>query len=111
MVTARVLKIIIEIDGYIVYEGKSFIDGLEATLPNHITLPKNDSTNQNHAKKGTLTFVEAWNEVFEKSISKDKLYSEVRQGKIPHFKIGSKILFNRNTLETWIKESEKKGRS
>jgi excisionase family DNA binding protein len=88
METARVLKIIIEIDGNIVYEGKSSIEGLATTLPN-----------------------KAWNEVLEKSISKDKLYSEVSQGKIPHFKIGSKILFNRSTLETWIKESVEKGRN
>jgi excisionase family DNA binding protein len=107
MEAARVLKIIIEIDGNIVYEGKSFLEGLVRTLPD--TIAKTEVTselNQQNVKKQTLMLNEVCEDVFNKSISKDKLYAMVRQNKIPHFKIGSKILFKRETLEAWIKESE-----
>jgi excisionase family DNA binding protein len=57
-------------------------------------------------RRNVLTFAEAWDEVFEKAISKDKLYAEVRAGRIPHAKIGSKILFRRDTLEAWFKQQE-----
>ncbi|MDR6884322.1 helix-turn-helix domain-containing protein [Bacillus sp. 3255] len=57
-------------------------------------------------KKNTLTFNEAWEEIFEKAISKDKLYAEVRALRIPHTRIGTKILFRRDTLEAWFKEQE-----
>lgn len=57
-------------------------------------------------KRNTLTFTEAWDQVFERAISKDKLYAVVREGKIPHAKIGSKIIFRRDTLEAWFKQQE-----
>lgn len=57
-------------------------------------------------KRNTLTLKEAWEEVFEKTISLDKLYSEVRQGRLPHTKIGSKILFRRDTLNAFFREQE-----
>lgn len=57
-------------------------------------------------RRNVLTFTEAWDEVFEKAISKDKLYAEVRAGRIPHAKIGSKILFRRDTLEAWFMQQE-----
>jgi len=59
-------------------------------------------------KKNTLTFTEAWDEIFERSISKDKLYAEVRALRIPHARIGSKILFRRDSLEAWFQEQEVK---
>ncbi|AIQ22002.1 helix-turn-helix domain-containing protein [Paenibacillus sp. FSL H7-0737] len=59
-----------------------------------------------HTNRNTLTFAEAWDEVFERAISKDKLYAECRAGRIPHMKIGSKLLFRRATLEAWISEQE-----
>ncbi|AZN39549.1 helix-turn-helix domain-containing protein [Paenibacillus albus] len=59
-----------------------------------------------NSRRNVLTFAEAWDEVFEKAISKDKLYAEVRAGRIPHAKIGSKILFRRDTLEAWFKQQE-----
>lgn len=58
-------------------------------------------------KRNTLTFAEAWEEVFEKRISKDKLYAEVRAGRIPHMKIGAKILFRRDVLEEWFRQKER----
>jgi excisionase family DNA binding protein len=61
----------------------------------------------NKEKRNTLTFTEAWEEVFEMAISKDKLYAEVRAGRIPHAKIGSKILFRRDTLAAWFEKQEK----
>ena len=57
-------------------------------------------------RRNTLTFSEAWDEVFERAISKDKLYAEVRAGRIPHTRIGSKIIFRRDTLESWFQEQE-----
>jgi excisionase family DNA binding protein len=56
--------------------------------------------------KNTLTFNEAWSEIFECSISKDKLYAEVRAGRLPHVKIGSKILFRRDAMAAWFKQQE-----
>lgn len=55
----------------------------------------------------TLTFSEAWEQIFQRKISKDKLYSEVRAGRIPHTRIGTKILFRRETLNDWFREQEK----
>lgn len=54
----------------------------------------------------TLTFSEAWEQVFQRKISKDKLYSEVRAGNIPHMRIGTKILFRRDTLYEWFRQQE-----
>lgn len=54
----------------------------------------------------TLTFSEAWEFIFERKVSKDKLYSEVRSGRVPHIRIGTKILFRRDTLEDWFREQE-----
>ncbi|MBB3111955.1 excisionase family DNA binding protein [Paenibacillus phyllosphaerae] len=59
------------------------------------------SSNQN-----VLTFSEAWESFFERRISKDKLYSEVRAGRIPHFRIGNKILFRRDTLVSFYAQQE-----
>lgn len=66
------------------------------------------STVKHVNKRNTLTFNEAWDEVFEQAISKDKLYSEVRAGRLPHTRIGTKILFRRDTLEIWFQEQESK---
>ncbi|KZS47051.1 hypothetical protein AWU65_14515 [Paenibacillus glucanolyticus] len=60
------------------------------------------------AKRNTLTVNEAWEEVFECQISKDKLYAEVRAKRIPHTRVGSKILFRRDTLLKWFHEQEVK---
>ena len=57
-------------------------------------------------RRNTLTFSEAWDWVFERAISKDKLYAEVRAGRIPHTRIGSKIIFRRDRLESWFQEQE-----
>ncbi|MDQ1910549.1 helix-turn-helix domain-containing protein [Paenibacillus sp. GD4] len=60
------------------------------------------------AKRNTLTLKEAWEEVFECQISKDKLYAEVRAKRIPHTRVGTKILFRRDTLLSWFQEQETK---
>lgn len=62
--------------------------------------------NLQETRRNTLTFSEVWEQIFEKSISKDKLYAECRQGRIPHLRIGSKLLFRRNTIESWLNEQE-----
>lgn len=57
-------------------------------------------------KRNTLTFTECWDEIFERTISKDKLYAIVRAGSIPHVKIGSKILFRRDAMAAWFQQQE-----
>lgn len=59
-----------------------------------------------YIQRNVLTFSEAWEEIFEQAISKDKLYAEVRAGRIPHFRIGNKIIFRRDTVEKWFREQE-----
>lgn len=54
----------------------------------------------------TLTFTEAWCIFFQGKISKDKLYGEVRSGRIPHLRVGTKILFRKSTLEAWFQQQE-----
>ncbi|BFH11523.1 helix-turn-helix domain-containing protein [Paenibacillus melissococcoides] len=58
------------------------------------------------AKRNTLTLKEAWEEVFECTISKDKLYALCRQRRLPHIRIGSKLLFRRDTLLAWFQEQQ-----
>lgn len=58
-----------------------------------------------------LTLAETHKYYFHGKISKDKLYSEVRAGRIPHVRIGSKILFRRDTLNAWFKQQEQKNLS
>jgi excisionase family DNA binding protein len=60
-------------------------------------------------RKNTLTVKEALEEVFENSISEYKLYAMLREGKIPHVKIGSKYLLRRDTLEAWMRQQEEMG--
>ncbi|WNR45110.1 helix-turn-helix domain-containing protein [Paenibacillus roseipurpureus] len=67
---------------------------------------KENESRQHSIHRNTLTFQEAWEEIFEKTISKDKLYAEIRSGRIPHVKIGQKILLRRDTLNAWFKEQE-----
>jgi|GEM_PF-1703942 len=59
---------------------------------------------RNTGSRNTLTFTEVWDEVFNRAISKDKLYAECRAGHVPHFKIGTKLLFRRDSVEAWICE-------
>lgn len=63
-----------------------------------------DSSSLN--RRNTLTFAEAWDEVFERAISKDKLYAECRAGRVPHLRIGTKLVFRRDSLEAWFREQE-----
>lgn len=59
-------------------------------------------------KRNTLTVHQAWEdpELFDKQISKDKLYAELKAGRIPSAKIGSKYLMRRETIENWFREQE-----
>lgn len=57
-------------------------------------------------QRNTLTFNEVWEEIFERTISKDKLYAECRAGNIPHTKIGTKLIFRRTSLENWFAQQE-----
>jgi len=59
-----------------------------------------------HHRRNTLTVKEALEEVFENSISEYKLRAMLREGKIPHVKIGSKYLLRRDTLLAWMSKQE-----
>lgn len=72
---------------------------------NTTTYPQSIIQDQLHTFN-TLTFNEAWELVFQRKTSKDKLYNEVRAGKIPHTRIGTKILFRRETLNEWFLQQE-----
>jgi len=71
-------------------------------------LSEKDSLALNTLEFEVLTLAEAHKYYFQEKISKDKLYSEVRAGRIPHARIGSKILFRRDTLNAWFEEQEQK---
>jgi excisionase family DNA binding protein len=73
-----------------------------------VSILDNQSSELKPAHRNMLTFTEAWDQVFERAISKDKLYAEVRAGHIPHTKIGTKIIFRRDTLKAWFGQQESK---
>ncbi|UNC92418.1 excisionase family DNA-binding protein [Candidatus Contubernalis alkaliaceticus] len=37
-----------------------------------------------------------------------KVYMMVKAGELPHFRVGGKILFRKETLDQWMAEQEKK---
>jgi excisionase family DNA binding protein len=37
----------------------------------------------------------------------DKLMQDVRAGKIPHYRIGRRVFFTRETLDLWIENMER----
>lgn len=49
---------------------------------------------------------QAANEYFKNTISYWKLLELVKAGKIPCFKVGSRILFRREALDQWVQELE-----
>lgn len=57
--------------------------------------------------KMIMSAKQAANEYFKNTISYWKLLELVRAGKIPYFKVGSRILFRRDALDNWISELEK----
>ncbi|WP_420840570.1 helix-turn-helix domain-containing protein [Brevibacillus parabrevis] len=57
-------------------------------------------------RRNTLDVNEAWEEVFERKISKFKLYQMLRSGECPSVKIGSRYLLRRDTLEAWMRQQE-----
>lgn len=72
-----------------------------------IAFPNTNKTEIGNSKqRNMLTFAEAWEQVFERAISKDKLYAECRAGRVPHVRIGTKLIFRRDTLEAWFREQE-----
>jgi hypothetical protein len=72
-----------------------------------IAFPNPNNTQfDNSRQRNMLTFTEAWDQVFERAISKDKLYAECRAGRVPHVRIGTKLVFRRDSLEAWFREQE-----
>lgn len=57
-------------------------------------------------KRNLLTVDEAWDQVFERAISKTKLYQMLQQGKIPAVKFDGKYILRRDTILTWMAEQE-----
>jgi excisionase family DNA binding protein len=49
---------------------------------------------------------EAQQEYLEGAITLNRLYELIRQGMIPHFRLGGKIFIRRDALESWIREQE-----
>lgn len=56
-------------------------------------------------KRTTLTVEETATML---GISKDLIYTLVRESAIPHVRIGSRILFNAQSIQNWLNEEEKK---
>ena len=57
--------------------------------------------------KTVMTAKEASKDYFENTISYWKLLELAKAGKIPYFKVGSRILFKRESLDNWISDLEK----
>ncbi len=45
---------------------------------------------------------------FQGNLSESKLREMVRKNQIPHFRIGAKILFRKDSFDEWVKAQEKK---
>ncbi|MDR6880390.1 helix-turn-helix domain-containing protein [Bacillus sp. 3255] len=39
-------------------------------------------------------------------VHRDSVYTMVRKKEIPHFKVGARILFRMETIESWMKQQE-----
>lgn len=50
-------------------------------------------------KRSTLTVYEVAEYL---GVSKDTVYIMAREKRIPHFKIGSRVLFKRHVIDQWI---------
>lgn len=50
-------------------------------------------------KRSTLTAVEVAEYI---GVSRDFIYILAREKRIPHFKIGSRVLFRKNAIDEWI---------
>lgn len=55
-------------------------------------------------KRSTLTVSEVAEYL---GVSKDTVYTMVREKKIVHFKIGRRVLFKKDAIENWIQEQMK----
>ncbi|CAI8825449.1 Helix-turn-helix domain-containing protein [Priestia megaterium] len=52
----------------------------------------------------TVTVKEASNYI---GVSKDLIYQLVKENKLPHLKLGRRILFRKDSLDNWMLEQEK----
>jgi excisionase family DNA binding protein len=53
-----------------------------------------------------ISVKQAVEQFFNNTISEEMLYKLVRQKKIPHVKLGSRILFDEDTLQQWWQEQQ-----
>jgi excisionase family DNA binding protein len=58
-----------------------------------------------------LTVKQAVQEFFNNTLSEEFLYKLVRQKKIPHVRLGSRIFFDETTLQHWWDEQLQKSTS
>ncbi|RJQ25551.1 MAG: helix-turn-helix domain-containing protein [Peptococcaceae bacterium] len=52
------------------------------------------------------TVATALQEYFQGAIGETKLREAIRRGKIPHFRIGARIILREESLDAWIAEQE-----
>lgn len=57
-------------------------------------------------KRNILSVDEAWEQIFERQVSKYKFYAMLRQGKIPCVRMGNRYILRRDTLEKWMADQE-----
>lgn len=53
-----------------------------------------------------LTVKQAIEQFFDNTISEAMLYKLARQKKIPHVRLGTRILFDESTLQQWWQEQQ-----
>ncbi|MFC0472500.1 helix-turn-helix domain-containing protein [Halalkalibacter kiskunsagensis] len=53
--------------------------------------------------RGTITVKEAASYI---GVSKDLIYQLVRESKLPHVKVGRRILFRREVIDHWMNNQE-----
>jgi excisionase family DNA binding protein len=59
-----------------------------------------------HMKKNYLTVDEAKKYL---KLAKSTIYTYVQQKKMPHIKIGERVLFDEDDLNEWVKSKKKRG--
>jgi len=57
------------------------------------------------------TVATALTEYFQGAIGESKLREAIRQGKIPHSRIGARIILREESLDAWLSEQEQRSRA
>lgn len=70
-------------------------------MKNHYTCPLGDNPDRLYTVATALT------DYFQGTIGEAKLRQEIRKGKIPHVRIGTKIILRKAALDAWAAEQER----